>query len=198
LNGSTWAFQRIDGVNGTVYNQMAVDGSGNPAIAYSVDANGDGIVDTLKLARYNGTSWSTSVVEAGGSSATVAFDTAGNLAVAHWDAANGQLRFLRQTGTGWSDAETVETGPSITGCSLAFDPEGWAYLAYGSTELRLARRDPNSGVWTVYVVDANSRGGLRNSLTGGPQMTPTRVAYRGPAYGGYPTTVQMAIRTAPY
>ena len=118
--------------------------------------------------------------------------------MAHWDATTGELRFLLWNGNGWSAAETVETGPSITGCSLAFDPEGWAYLVYGSTELRLARRDPDSALWAVQVVDANSRGGLRNSLTGGPQTTPTRVAYRGPAYGGYPTTVQMAIRTAPY
>jgi len=198
LNGSTWALQLVDGLKGTMYNQMAVDAAGNPVIAYSVDANGDGTVDTLKLARYNGTSWSSSVVEAGGRSATVAFDTAGNPAVAHWDAATGELRFLRWNGTEWSVAETVEAGPSITGCSLAFDPEGYAYLVYGSTELRLARRDPNSGVWTVSVVDPDSRGGLRNSVKRGPLMKPTGVAYRGPAYGGYPSTVQLALRMTPY
>ena len=37
----------------------------------------------------------------------------------------------------------------------------------------------------MYVVDADSRGGLRNSLN--PLMTRTLVAYRGPASGGATT-----------
>ena len=62
--------------------------------------------------------------------------------------------------------------------------------------MRLAQRDPNSGVWTVQVIDASTSGSLRNSLKGRPLMTPTGVAYRG--QDGYESTVLLAIRQTPY
>jgi hypothetical protein len=197
LIGSVWSSQIIDGSKGTVFNQMAVDGSGNPAIAYSIDANGDGNVDSLKVARFNGTTWSSSVVGGGGWYATLAFDSSGNPAVAHWDATTGQLHFLRWNGISWSSAEVVESGPSITGCSLAIGPDGKAYLAYGSVEMRIALRDPASGLWTVLLVDSSTTGSLRNSLNGRPLMTPSVVAYRGPGFGSQ-SNVLLAFRQNPY
>ncbi len=88
-------------------------------------------------------------------------------------------------GTGWTSAEIVETASSITGCSLQFGPDGKVYLVYGSTEMRLAIRDPGSAVWTVQVVEASPTGSLRNSVRGRPLMTPTGLAYGGPAEIGY-------------
>ena len=73
-----------------------------------------------------------------------------------------------------------------------------AYLAYGSTAMRLALRDPASGLWTVQVVDASTTGSLRNTVKGRPLMTPGGVAYRGPAQIGYASTVQLALRLTPY
>jgi len=195
-SGSAWSTQPVDSDANAVYNQLAAGPVGELTIAYSGGKNGD----TLKVARYNGAAWNISALEAGGSYATVAYDlVTGYPAVAHVDPGTGQLRFLRWNGTAWTTPETVETGPSMTGCALAFGPDGWAYLVYSSTELRLARRDPGSGVWAVQVVDADSPGGLRNSLKGRPLMTPTCVAYRGGSrLTGYPTTVLLAIRQTPY
>lgn len=196
--GSIWSTRQVDPGAYAVYNQLAVDSVGNPAIAYSADANKDGIVDTLKFARFDGAAWTTSVVETGGAFGTIACDPAtGQPAIAHWNNATGELRFLRSNGSGWSSAEIVETAPSITGCSLTFQADGTAYLAYGSTHMRLAIRDL-SGSWTFREIDTTTTGSLRNSLRGRPGMTPGTVAYRGPTDGFYSTTARFALRKTPY
>jgi subtilisin family serine protease len=198
-SGSVWSTQPVDSAAAAVYNQLAVDPSGDLSIAYSHDSNGDGAVDTLKFAHWNGTAWDTSVLDAGGAYVTVAYDfTTGNPAVAHWNAVTGQLRFLRWDGAGWGSPEIVETAPSITGCSVAFGPDGKAYLAYGSDVLRLAIRDPDSGTWSVQTADPSTPGSLRNTLRGRPLGTPSAVAYRGPAEIGAASTVRLAIRQTPY
>jgi hypothetical protein len=198
--GGVWSAQLLDPGAVAIYNQLAVGPAGDVAIAYSNDSNGDGTVDTLKVARSVGAAWNISVVEIGGSYATVAYDpVTAYPAVAHWNAATGQLRFLRWTGTAWSAAEIVDTGASIKGCSLAIGPDGKAFLAYGSDAVRLAIRDPITGVWTGEVVDSSTTGSLRNSLRGRPWSNPGGLAYRGPqAYGFYPTSVLLAIRQVSY
>lgn len=196
--GSVWATQLVDPGAVAIYNQLAIDAAGHSAIAYSHDSNGDGSVDTLKFAYGNGAAWSISTVEAGGFFGTVAFDlVSGNPAVAHWNPASGQLRFLQGNGTGWSSAEIVDTANPITGCALAFAPDGRAFLLYGATEMRLAIRDPASGLWAVQVMDADATGSLRNSFKGRPFGTPGVAAYRGPEESGL-STVRLALRRASY
>ena len=206
-SGSAWSTQLVDSGAYALYNQLAIDPAGNAAIAYSADANNDGTVDTLKFARWNGAAWSTAVVEAGGFFGTVAINpVTGIPAVAHWNAISGQLRFLQGNDTGWNSAEIVDTATPITGCSLAFGPDGKAYLAYGATAMRLAIRDPTSGLWAVQVMDDSTDGGLRNSLKGRPLGTPTAVAYQGPRDLGFQVgpdpasskTVRLAFRMTPY
>jgi len=200
--GSVWATQLVDSGAVAIYNQLAIDAAGNAAIVYSHDSNGDGSVDTLKFAYWNGVAWSASTVEAGGFFGTVAFDpVSGHPAVAHWNATSGQLRFLQGNGTGWSSADIVDTANPITGCSLAFAQGGRAFLLYGATEMRLAIRDPDpaSGLWAVQVMDASTAGSLRNSFKGRPFGTPGAAAYRGPdVFDFYPTSVWLALRRAPY
>src|SRR5262249_52412755 len=92
----------------------------------------------------------------------------------------------------------VDTGNSITGCSLAFAPGGAAFLLYGATtEVRLAIRNPATGLWAVQVVEAATGGSLRNSLKGRPFGTPGVAAYRGPDESGL-RTVRLALRRTLY
>ena len=196
--GSVWSNQLIDSGATVLYNQLAIDPAGNPVIAYSVDANNDGKVDTLKFARYNGTAWNIAVIEAGGAYPTVAIDTTtGSAAVAHYNSVTRELRFLRSNGSTWTGAEIVETAPSITGCSLAFRSDGTAYLAYGAANMRVAIRD-TYGTWTFREIDTSTTGGIRNSLRGRPNLTPSSVAYRGPAWTGAASSVLLAISQVPY
>jgi hypothetical protein len=129
-NGANWKTERIDANAYPVYNQMVFDLNGNPAIAYSVDANADNIVDTLRVARWNGTAWEIWSVGAGGQFATAAYDpVSGNLAVAHWSATDGELRFQMWDGTAWSSPEIVDPTVTLaTGCSLDFSLNGTALL----------------------------------------------------------------------
>jgi len=195
-SGSVWTTQQVDPGAAAVYNQLAVGPAGDLTVAYSGGNNGD----TLKVARYDGSTWNISAVEVGGSYATVAYDfVSGYPALAHVDPVTGQLRFLRWNGTGWTSAEIVDTGSSITGCSLAFGPNETAYLAYGSTDgMHVALRAPDTGVWTTQVFDDTTSGSLRNSYKGRPFGTPSGVAYGGPASNGYASSVRLAIRRVAY
>jgi subtilisin family serine protease len=203
--GTSWTTQLIDSGAKAIYNQITVDSSGNPTVAYSHDANNDGVVDTLKFAHFDGSTWSKSTIDTGGSYVTVAYSPIdGQPALAHWNAMTGQLRFVRWDGASWN-AEVVLTAPSVTGCSLAFGPDGIGYIAFGTDEMLLAKRDL-SGVWTMLSVDPSTPGGLRNSLHGRPGGRPTAVAFRGPNDRGYQVgpdpassvTVRLAIRQTPY
>jgi hypothetical protein len=185
-NGSTWSLQQVQKNARAYHNQMAMDPSGNPIIVFSEDLNGDGNLDALKVAWFNGTAWSISVVDTVASTfVTVTIDlVTGYPAIACKSGAN-ELRFFRWTGSAWSAPEVVDTGASITGCSLAYAPDGRAFVAYGVTEMRLAIRDANSGVWAAQVVDESTTGGLRNSIRGRPFMTPGNVVYQGPRDLGF-------------
>jgi subtilisin family serine protease len=206
-SGSSWTTQQVQKNARAYHNQMAIDPAGRPIIVFSDDTNGDGSLDALKLARFDGAAWSISLVDTVASTfVTVACDlVTGNPAVACKSGAD-QLRFFRWTGAAWSAPEIVDTAAPITGCSLAFAPDGRAFLAYGVTEMRLAIRDPNSGAWTVQVMDGSTMGSLRNSVKGRSLMTPGNVAYQGPADPGYQvgpdpagsTTVRLAFRQTPY
>jgi len=206
-NGSTWTTQQIEKSARAYHNQLAIDPAGNPIIVYSADLNRDGSLDALKVAWFNGSGWNISVVDTAPSTfVTVAFDlVTGYPAIACKSGAN-ELRFYGWTGVAWAAPEFVDTGASITGCSLAYAQDGSAFLAYGVTEMRLAIRDANSGQWSVEVMDETTPGGLRNSMRGRPLMTPSGVVYKGPRDPGFmvgpnpedSSTVRLAWRQTNY
>ncbi|MBI2926487.1 MAG: S8 family serine peptidase [Verrucomicrobia bacterium] len=199
-SGGVWTTQTVEAGAGARYNQLAFDAAGNPAIAYSDDINADGWLDTLKFAHWNGASWDIWIVDTGlvgyGVFATVAYDpTTGYPAVAH--RGTGQLRFFRWDGAGWAGPETVDPSTtSISGTSLAFASDGTAYLAYGTSETRVAQRNPISGVWTVHVVDPSAPGSFMLSAKVGPDGRPA-VGYDGPPVGSAADSVRVAWKEAP-
>lgn len=185
-DGTKWIRQIVHQAVRVPYIDLAYDSAGNPAIAYATSIDGFYTPTiTLRLARWNGTTWIREVVETGppdfggyGNRARLAFDpTTGSLAMLHGGA--GTVRFVRWNGSSWQGEPLVTTAPSmIYGCALCYGPDGTAYAAWGTTsELKVARRDPASGQWTVELVDSQAEN-PRISIQRAPSGT-LAVTYRG-------------------
>lgn len=164
--GPSWTVQLVDGKGAyTDWTSLAYDPrDGFPSISYvTVSKNDEG---TLKLAHWDGTSWSLRVVEVGARArySSLAFDDAGNPAIAYCDDINRDrifetLKLARWNGVSW-EIQVVETGVNGYGIApdLAFDPvTGHPAIVHNpSGQVRLARW--NGASWDVQVV-ANGKGG---------------------------------------
>ena len=176
-NGS-WTIQVVDAAVAGRYISLAFDRAGMPAVAYCFDSNNDGLIDGLKLARWNGSAWKTEVVESGvagwGVFVSLAFDASGNPALAH---GNDTIRYLGWNGSAWI-AETVGSGYAP---SLAFAATG-PVLSYRapSSEIRFARRA--DGTWTSELVEAVSNAWTTH-LVLDPQGFPSFSYRRSPSTG---------------
>lgn len=78
-NGSSWSRQTVDPTTGVgFYTSMALDSSGRPSIGYYDNSSGT-INGGVRYASWNGTSWTTQVVESNWiSGPSLALDAAGN------------------------------------------------------------------------------------------------------------------------
>jgi hypothetical protein len=77
------------------YSSLAVTPGGQPAIGYYDSTNAD-----LKYAVFNGSNWTTSVVESAGgvgAHASLAFSPAGVPAISYQDVINGDLKYAVRT-----------------------------------------------------------------------------------------------------
>jgi subtilisin family serine protease len=174
-----WTIQTVDAA-GARYNSLAYDSAGNPSIAFSDDADGDGTLDSLKFARWNGSAWVIQTVETGvagyGVMASLAYDNFGNPAIAH--RAGGVVRFVRWNGTSWDPAEIVGSG---TNCSLVFNSsDGNFYVSYSDeTNLKLGKQDISH--WTTELIDIGVSVRWIAPLAISPCATPSM------GYSTYPT-----------
>jgi len=172
--GPSWTIQLVDGKGAyTDWTSLAYDPRDRfPSISYvSVSKNDEG---TLKLAHWDGTSWSLQIVEVGARArySSLAFDPAGNPSIAYSDDVNRDrifetLKLARWNGLSW-EIQIVETGVNGYGISpdLAFDPVT-AYPAIvhnPSGQVRLARW--NGASWDVQVVASGNGGSLAFNATG--------------------------------
>jgi len=134
---------------------IAVDGSGSPAVAYTLN---EGESQAVTLARPGEKGWeSASVAEIARCSScpqpdrtAVGFDAAGEPFVAYVDTAAGSPMFARLgPKDSWSTAP-VETGGGGAGLSMAVDGDGNAHVAYfaaGGSEVHVA--SSSGGGWFV-------------------------------------------------
>ncbi len=184
-SGSGWTTEGIDPGAGARYSSLAIDHEGIPAVVYSDDIDGDGWLDTLKFARWNGSSWDIEIVDTGpvgyGVYATLAFDPAGNPSVAH--RGTGQVRFFRWDGSDWVLEEIDNTTQRVGGVSITYGQYGTAYLAFGAdygegTNMTIASRDPGSGTWELETVDLESNHPFLISVRIAPDGEPS-VSYQG-------------------
>ena len=143
---------RYSGVGG---HSLALDHSGNPAIAYHEISGRN-----LKYAHWDGKRWTFETVDRPGCVGlhpSLAFDTSGNPAISYSDITIGSnLKFAHRNGETWV-VETIDSGSCS---SLAFDDSGNPAIAYFSSrettsdniELRCARW--NEAGWSLESVDS--------------------------------------------
>jgi subtilisin family serine protease len=160
-NGKTWQTQLVANAAAR-YSSLAYDPfTKNPAIAFSDDADGNGVFDTLKLARWNGSAWVVQTLESGigfGVRASLAFAPDGSATIVHSMA--NTVRVLRSNGSPWAGASW---GPaevlSGRGGSVVADATGALFVSmYQGSNLALARRDPASGAWQTETIDRGING----------------------------------------
>ncbi len=153
-----WTKEIVDAGAGARYNSLAYDLAGNPAIAYSDDINGDGLLDTLMFAHWNGASWDLQVVETGlvgyGVFASLAYDpVTGFPVVLHAAGSPRDMRLLRWNGASW----TLEIVGKGTYSSVGFDPRGTLHISYGPSDATgMAVTHWNGAAWETVLVDTES------------------------------------------
>jgi hypothetical protein len=165
-----WSLETVDTVGQVGFSDSLAYSptTGFPSIAYSDETN-----DDVKLATWNGASWSIQTVDAGkyvDGNISLAFDPAGNPSLSY-GVALGQLKFARWTGSAWSIAVVDRDSPTSTSLVYSGGQPSIAYTAKSS--VRLARY--NGSAWSVETVegkgnDSFSYASLAYAPDGGPSI----------------------------
>ena len=141
--------------NGSMYNSMALDASGNPYLAfterYSTYAN------KATVMKYSGGSWSTVGSEgfsAGSASYTsLALNSSGTPYVVYEDGANSnKATVMTYNGTSWTSVGGVGiSSTTATYTSIAVDRNGNVYVAYadGGASSKLTVKKYNGSSWST-------------------------------------------------
>lgn len=200
-NGTSWTTELVE-ANRAQYNSLGFTPAGDAFIAYNDDIDGNGSLDTLKVARSSGSGWEVTVLE---DSYALFVNLAispitGHPAVATRGAST-QPRYFYWDGVNWFGPELVDVSVGVNSSALDFAPNGTPYLAcHGeysppSADIRLAHRDA-SGIWSYEIVDAGNPGFLsHNALKFGPNGLPV-IGYHfklSPSLG----SLRIAIKTSP-
>jgi hypothetical protein len=110
-SGSEWSVNIVEsGGNVGSYSSLAFSPSGQAAISYYDDANGD-----LKFATCNGGVWSNQVVDSVGDVGrftSLAFNPAGHPMISYYDVTNGDLKLANYNGITW-DIKVIESGGDV-------------------------------------------------------------------------------------
>ena len=162
-DGQTWsAITTIDSTPGAGQQlSLAIDVFGNPAIAYYDTNNG-----RLKFARFNGTTWSTSIVDANGVTGwqpSLTFNSVGVPYIAYFQASLLDLRVATLSGSKWIITTVDSKGNVGFVPSIAYDRNtntiGVAYQDLTHSWYKYASTTGKG--WTIRTVDTttNAAGG---------------------------------------
>ncbi len=137
---------------------LAFDSSGMPCISYLFRGRSGAL---LKLARFDGSSWSTEVVDDGAIARynSLVFAPDGNPSIAYSDVTGGgshfdTLKFAHWNGASW-DIEIVETA-EVAGvfAALAYDPAtGFPAIVHRDDQQNLRFARWNGTFWEIETVD---------------------------------------------
>jgi hypothetical protein len=122
----------------------------------------------LKYATYDGSSWTTSIVDSSivGMYNSLAVDSSGDVHISYFDYLNDHLKYAIYDGNSWTTT-TVDSGAGNVGqfTSLAVDSSGNAHISYydaTNSSLKYATYDGSS--WATTTVDSASDVGQYTSI----------------------------------
>ena len=134
-----------------------------PNCCVSFIAYRDGVSQTLRLARWDGTYWTDQVVDANGNTglqASLAVDRAsGQPAIAYYDATHQTLKYAVWRNNSWISDTVDNLLQDVTGLSLqlGLGSDQYPRIAYtvkADNSLRLAWTTSLTGTWTIDTVGA--------------------------------------------
>ena len=151
---------------------IAVDSNNYPHISYAADGQYCG--DGLRLASYDGSSWSYTNIDQGsnrGCDSAIVIDESDHMYIAYQDRSSSKLKIATDKSGSW-DSYLVDTGTSPSNLypgymtSMAMDQQGQFHIAHQDNkeyDLRYSTGAPNSQ-WTTTIVDATGHTGRDPSI----------------------------------
>lgn len=138
--------------------QLAIDGTGQPVVAYSQFD-----LTEIWLARRTAAGWRHERVATGCVllNKSLAVDAAGMAHVAYSDNCDHQLTYTREGANGWVSLPVADDGLAP---SLALDAAGQPRIAYKDAEGGQMYAERRGAVWDLYQVQAGEDAGWYNTL----------------------------------
>jgi hypothetical protein len=172
-NGTNWNIQTVS-FEDITDPSIALDFSGKPSICYNVVYYDNGsAVNNLKYASWNGTGWSTQIVDStgtlgGGGHNSLTLDSKGNPHISYnyvYSDNNSRgysdLRYARWNGSTWNIQTVTKNGDYS---SLVLDSTGNPHISYQSdnSNSKLMYAYWNNTTWNIQYVDQG--GNIKKSL----------------------------------
>jgi hypothetical protein len=167
MNGSYWYTQVVDTGHVGAHSSLAFYQDNAPRISYTSYDPVQKVVNGVKYAQWNGSSWNTQFVQSGsnlGEYTSLAVDNMGRPHISYYDKGLGALKYAAWDGTQWN-IQTVDTGGTGLYTSLKLDYLGNPRIAYHdetNETLRYAAWDGSA--WHYTTVDSSAHVGAHPSL----------------------------------
>ncbi|MEN8262450.1 MAG: hypothetical protein ABFR82_03210 [Nitrospirota bacterium] len=139
---------------------IAIDGSGNPHIAYGEDH--------LYYAYHDGSSWNYETVDSSsgtGQYTSIAIDSSDNVHISYYDWSNGNLMYATNASGSWS-ISTVDSSADVgVNSSIALDALDKVHISYYDWDnVKLKYATNTAGSWAITTVDSSADVGLYSSI----------------------------------
>ena len=164
--GSEWNIQVIDHV-GTEGVSLDLDSNGYPYLSYNNMSGGDmwnPPEGYLKIARWNGSAWSTQIVDSWGNwHPSLALDSNDVPCITYCSLEGGFLKYAKQAGSGWA-YQTVDSNLEPNGHpSLVLDSNDNPCICYCDSNSGIVKYASwNGSAWNTQVVNWEDAGWQRS------------------------------------
>lgn len=171
-----WSLTTIESRDADGNTSVAFDQNNRPVIAWSDDLNADNSLETLRLSRYNGSSWQTGTVETGvagyGVQVDVSINSNNEPAIVH---DTGNVRYVEKTASGWTVTELeleLELTAASDGATLTHAGDDSPHIALRRADgLTHITRDASGWVYSRIKTGSSSSGQPKvqlDQVTGAP------------------------------
>ena len=172
FDGTSWSHNQVSTSSQVGPVGIAVDSNNHPHISFV--ATGSYCGGGLRLASYDGSSWSTSVVESGsniGCESSIVIDENDHTYISYQDRQDSKLKFATDKTGSWDRYAPETANPSSSMypgyfTSLAMDKQGQFHIAHfdnKDNDLRYSTGTPN-GQWTNTLIDSTGHTGRNPSI----------------------------------